>query len=101
MRGRIETPARLSAGALWIGTFHGLAHRLLRMHWREAGLDSTSRSSIRTTSKRLIQRVLRDLELDEARWPPRELAWFINANKDEGQAPGRSEDAMAISTARA
>jgi len=88
MRGRIETLLGYPTGALWIGTFHGLAHRLLRMHWREAGLDQHFQILDSDDQQRLIRRVLRDLELDEARWPPRELAWFINANKDEGKRPG-------------
>jgi DNA helicase-2/ATP-dependent DNA helicase PcrA len=88
MRGRIETLLGFPASALWVGTFHGLAHRLLRMHWREAGLDQHFQILDSDDQQRLIKRVLRDLELDEARWPPRELGWFINANKDEGKRPG-------------
>src|SRR5262245_10713201 len=88
MRGRIEGLLGYPAGALWIGTFHGLAHRLLRMHWREAGLDQHFQILDSDDQQRLIKRVLRDLELDEARWPPREIGWFINANKDEGRRAG-------------
>jgi DNA helicase-2/ATP-dependent DNA helicase PcrA len=88
MRGRIESLLGFPAGALWVGTFHGLAHRLLRLHWREAGLDQHFQILDADDQQRLVRRVLRDLELDEARWPPREIVWFINTNKDDGRRPG-------------
>jgi DNA helicase-2/ATP-dependent DNA helicase PcrA len=84
MRGRIETLLGFPGGALWIGTFHGLTHRLLRRHWREAGLPQSFQILDSEDQQRLLRKVLKALELDETRWVPREIQWFINAQKDEG-----------------
>jgi len=93
MRGRIETLLRFPGGALWIGTFHGLAHRLLRLHWREAGLPQGFQILDSEDQARLMRKVLKALDLDEARWVPREILWFINAQKDEGLRPKHIKDA--------
>jgi DNA helicase-2/ATP-dependent DNA helicase PcrA len=84
MRGRIETLLGIPGGAMWIGTFHGLAHRLLRRHWREAGLTQAFQILDSEDQSRMLRKVLKALELDETRWVPREILWFINAQKDEG-----------------
>ncbi len=84
MRGRIESLLHLPTASLWIGTFHGLAHRLLRRHWREAGLEQSFQIMDSDDQTRLLKRVLKVLNLDETRWVPREISWFINAQKDEG-----------------
>jgi DNA helicase II / ATP-dependent DNA helicase PcrA len=93
MRGRIETLLGYPGGALWIGTFHGLAHRLLRLHWREAGLPQGFQILDSEDQTRLLRKVLKALDLDEARWVPREILWFINAQKDEGLRPKHIKDA--------
>jgi DNA helicase II / ATP-dependent DNA helicase PcrA len=87
MRGRIETLLGQPVSGLWVGTFHGLAHRLLRQHWQEAKLPQGFQILDSDDQLRLIRRVLRALEMDEARWPPRQAQWFINARKDEGRRP--------------
>ncbi len=84
MRRRIEELLGHPGGALWIGTFHGLAHRLLRLHWREAGLPQSFQIIDAEDQARLLRKVLKAMELDETRWVPREILWFINAQKDEG-----------------
>jgi len=84
MRGRIEALLGMPVNHLWIGTFHGLAHRLLRRHWREAGLPQNFQIIDSDDQQRLIKRLLRNLELDDSRWVPREIQYFINAQKDEG-----------------
>ncbi len=84
MRGRVEALLDLPASGMWIGTFHGLAHRLLRTHWQEAGLPQAFQILDSDDQLRVVRRVLRGLELDEARWPPRQAQWYINARKDEG-----------------
>ena len=84
MRGRIETLLGIPGGGMWIGTFHGLTHRLLRLHWREAGLPQTFQIIDSEDQARLLRKVLKALDLDETRWVPREIQWFINAQKDEG-----------------
>lgn len=92
MRRRIEQLLRYPAKGLWIGTFHGLSHRLLRAHWREAGLPQSFQILDSEDQYRLIKRVLKNLELDEAYWPPRRLQWFINAQKEEGRRPQQFGD---------
>src|SRR6201992_2613164 len=92
MRARIETLLGVPSGAMWIGTFHGLAHRLLRIHWREAGLPQTFQILDSEDQARLLRRVLKALDLDETRWVPREILWFINAQKDEGHRPKHIKD---------
>ncbi|WP_159017064.1 DNA helicase II [Cognatiluteimonas profundi] len=72
---------------LWIGTFHGLAHRLLRLHWQDAGLPEGFQVLDSDDQLRLVKRVVQQLEIDEARFPPRQIAWWINAQKDEGRRP--------------
>ncbi len=92
MRGRIEELLGMPATGLWVGTFHGLAHRLLRIHWREAGLAQDFQILDSEDQQRLIKRVLRTLEVDESRYAPREVQWFINGRKDEGLRPEHLAD---------
>jgi len=87
MRSRIEQLLQMPVGGMWVGTFHSLAHRLLRLHWQDAGLPQNFQILDSEDQYRAIRRVLRSLELDESRWPPRQAQWFINARKDEGQRP--------------
>jgi len=84
MRGRIEHMLQLPTHGMWVGTFHGLAHRLLKMHWREARLPQNFQILDSDDQLRLVKRVCRELELDESRWPPKQAQWYINAQKDEG-----------------
>jgi len=92
MRGRIESLLNMPVSHLWIGTFHGLAHRLLRRHWREAGLPQNFQIIDSDDQIRLIKRLLRSLEVDDSRWVPREIQYFINAQKDEGLRPQHLDD---------
>jgi DNA helicase-2/ATP-dependent DNA helicase PcrA len=87
MRDRIEALLGMPTRHLWIGTFHGLAHRLLRIHWREAGLAEGFQIMDSDDQHRMIRRLLKMLELDENVWAPKDLQWFINAQKDEGLRP--------------
>ena len=84
MRNRVEDLLKISAKPMWIGTFHGLAHRLLRRHWHDAKLPQSFQVIDSDDQYRLIKRLLKSLNLDEAKWPPRQVQWFINAQKDEG-----------------
>jgi DNA helicase-2/ATP-dependent DNA helicase PcrA len=84
MRGRIESLLGVTSSPLWIGTFHGLAHRLLRLHWREANLPQAFQIIDSEDQLRAIRKLVKGLNLDEARWVPKEIMWFINARKDEG-----------------
>jgi DNA helicase-2/ATP-dependent DNA helicase PcrA len=85
MRARTQALVGEGQRGLTIGTFHGIAHRLLRRHWREAGLPETFQILDSDDQQRLIKRTIQGLGIDEARFPPRQAAWFINSAKDEGK----------------
>ncbi len=87
MRSRVESLLGISASAMWVGTFHGLAHRMLRLHYEAAGLPQNFQILDSDDQLRMVKRVVRQLELDEGRWPPKQAQWFINHNKDEGLRP--------------
>ncbi|RIA19332.1 DNA helicase-2/ATP-dependent DNA helicase PcrA [Ectopseudomonas oleovorans] len=87
MRHRIEDMLGQNPAGMWVGTFHGLAHRLLRAHWQEAKLAENFQILDSDDQQRLIKRVIRDLGLDEQRWPAKQAQWFINEQKDEGIRP--------------
>ena len=70
MRGRIEGMLGMPVGGMWVGTFHGLAHRLLRAHYRDVGLPQTFQILDSEDQYRLIRRVLKAMNLDEAQWAP-------------------------------
>ena len=92
MRSRIERLLGMPGASLWSGTFHGIAHRLLRIHWREANLTQGFQILDSEDQQRLIRKILKAAELDESRWAPREVQWFINNNKDEGRRPQHLKD---------
>ena len=73
MRGRIEQLLGVPTGALWVGTFHGIAHRLLRAHWEKAGLSQGFQILDSEDQRRALRRVIRGMGLDESRWQPKEL----------------------------
>ena len=88
MRARIEHTVGVSLNNLWMGTFHGLSHRMLRAHYQEAGLPQGFQIIDSDDQYRLVRRVLKALNLDEKHWAPKQVQWFINGCKDEGQRPG-------------
>ena len=100
MRSRAEALVATPPRAMWVGTFHGIAHRLLRMHWRDAGLPENFQIIDADDQLRLVKRVLRSQDLDEQRWPARSAAGFINAQKEEGHrardvpAEGRTAETL-------
>ena len=100
MRSRIESILERPVGGMWVGTFHGLAHRLLRAHWRDADLPESFQILDSDDQLRCIRRVLRDLDVDEQRWPPRQVQGFINARKDEGLRAEHIEDHDDVRAAR-
>lgn len=87
MRHRVEKLQGMPVAGMWVGTFHGLAHRLLRNHWKEARLPQSFQILDSDDQYRMIRRILKTLELDEAKWPPKQAQAFINARKDEGKRP--------------
>jgi len=83
MRGRIEDIVQEEMGNFWCGTFHGISHRLLRTHWEEAGLRKEFSILDSEDQHRVIKRVVKSMGLDDTKWPPRQIQWFINKQKDE------------------
>lgn len=84
LRARTESLLNISARSMWVGTFHSLAHRLLRMHWAEAKLPQNFQILDSDDQIRLLKRIMKTLDIDEKKWPARQAAWFINGQKDEG-----------------
>ncbi|MEM7465823.1 MAG: DNA helicase II [Pseudomonadota bacterium] len=92
MRGRIESLLKRPVGGMWVGTFHGIAHRLLRAHYQEADLPEQFQIIDSDDQLRVIKRTLRGMNLDESEWPAKECQWFIGAQKDEGLRPDHIDD---------
>ncbi len=84
MRFRIEEMMHIPSRGLWFGTFHGIAHRLLRAHWKDAGLPENFQVLDSDDQLRLIKRVMREAQIDESQFPPKQAQWFISSQKDEG-----------------
>ena len=91
MKGRIESLLGLEVTDFWCGTFHGIAHRLLRRHWEEAGLRKEFAILDSEDQYRVIKRVCKSMGLDESKWPARQIQWYINKEKDECRRANQSE----------
>ncbi len=91
MRHRIENLIGTSQGGMWIGTFHGLAHRLLRAHHLDANLPQDFQILDSEDQHRLLKRIIKAMNLDDKQWPARQGMWYINGKKDEGLRPQNIE----------
>ncbi|WP_099134227.1 DNA helicase II [Xenorhabdus budapestensis] len=91
MRHRIENLIGTSQGGMWIGTFHSLAHRLLRAHHLDANLPQDFQILDSEDQHRLIKRIVKAMNLDDKQWPARQGMWYINGKKDEGLRPQHIE----------
>ncbi|KID58916.1 DNA-dependent helicase II [Pseudoalteromonas luteoviolacea] len=87
MRTRVEETLQSPVGGMWIGTFHGLSHRILRAHHREANLPESFQILDSDDQQRMIRRLLKAMNIDEKKWPAKQLSWYISARKDEGLRP--------------
>ena len=87
MRARVEALLGNGAGGMWIGTFHGLAHRLLRAHYNDVGLPQDFQVLDSDDQLRLLKRLCKGMNLDEKTFPPKQAQWYINGKKDEGLRP--------------
>jgi DNA helicase-2/ATP-dependent DNA helicase PcrA len=87
MRNRSDALMPHGNRGLTVGTFHGIAHRLLRQHWRDAKLPESFQILDADDQQRLVKKVIVGMGLDEARFPARRASWFINHAKDEGKRP--------------
>jgi DNA helicase-2/ATP-dependent DNA helicase PcrA len=84
---RISAMLPISPRGMWIGTFHGLCNRMLRAHHRDAGLPQLFQILDSQDQLAAVKRVLKSMNVDEDRFPPRQVQWFINDNKEEGLRP--------------
>ena len=85
MRGRVHDLIGDSANGLTMGTFHGIAYRILRQHYQEAGLPQSFQILDSDDQKRVVKRLLKAMELDENKWPVKQVMSFINGEKEEGR----------------
>ena len=85
MRGRIENILGEQLNQMWCGTFHSLFHRMLRRHSEEAGLNKSFSILDSEDQNRVIKRVIKSLDLDDATWQPSQAQWFINNQKEEAR----------------
>jgi DNA helicase-2/ATP-dependent DNA helicase PcrA len=84
MTARLSSLVPINVRGMWIGTFHGLCNRLLRAHYREAGLPQTFQILDSADQLAMVKRLLKNLNVDDEKYPPRELCHFINAHKEQG-----------------
>lgn len=84
MRQRVEELLEISTRSMWIGTFHGLAHRLLRQHAKQAKLPETFQVMDSDDQLRIVKRLLKSLNIDDTKWPAKQVQGFINGQKEEG-----------------
>lgn len=87
MKSRLSTLLACPSQGLWVGTFHGLCHRLLRRHYQEARLPEQFHILDSDDQARVIKRVIASLNLDIEQWPVKQAQSFINGKKDEGLRP--------------
>ena len=91
MTARLAALVPINTRGMWIGTFHGLCNRLLRAHYREAGLPQTFQILDSADQLAMVKRLLKNLNVDDEKYPPRELCHFINAHKEQGVRAGQAE----------
>ncbi len=92
MRARVEELLNNNLGGMWMGTFHGISHRLLRAHWQEANLKQSFQILDSGDQIRLMKRVIQGLGLDDTKWPAKNACWFISSQKEEGLRPKDMSD---------
>jgi DNA helicase-2/ATP-dependent DNA helicase PcrA len=85
MLNRVAAMLPINPRGMWIGTFHGLCNRLLRAHFREAGLPQVFQILDTQDQQAALKRLMKSMHIDEERYPPRQVQWFINAAKEEGK----------------
>jgi DNA helicase-2/ATP-dependent DNA helicase PcrA len=91
MQTRLAGMLPINVKGMWIGTFHGLCNRLLRAHYRDAGLPQLFQILDSADQQSAVKRLLKSLNVDDEKFPPRELCHFINAQKEQGLRPAAVE----------
>ncbi|WP_151449069.1 UvrD-helicase domain-containing protein [Lacisediminimonas profundi] len=84
MMSRLSAMLPINTRGMWIGTFHGICNRLLRAHYRDAALPQTFQILDSQDQLSAIKRLLKSLNVDDEKYPPRNLMYFINSAKDQG-----------------
>jgi DNA helicase II / ATP-dependent DNA helicase PcrA len=84
---RVSAMLPISTRGMWVGTFHGLCNRMLRTHYRDAGLPQAFQILDSSDQLAMVRRVLKSLNVDEDRFQPKQVQWFINDHKEEGARP--------------
>ena len=92
MRGRLADLVTVPTRTMWVGTFHGIAHRMLRLHFKEARLPQTFQILDSDDQSRMVKRLCKQIELPEDRFPPKMVTGWINAQKEEGRRPHHMQD---------
>ncbi|EIT71819.1 UvrD-helicase domain-containing protein [Hydrocarboniphaga effusa] len=92
MRGRIEQLLTTPVRQLWVGTFHGIAHRMLRLHWKEAKLRQDFQILDADDQQRMVKRLIKQLDLPDDQWPHKMVTHWINSQKEEGRRPHHFDD---------
>jgi len=82
-----ENHKHVNTRNMWVGTFHGIAHRILKAHWQDANLPQNFQILDSDDQLRLIKRVYANLNLSDEKWPFKQAQWYINGQKDEGLRP--------------
>ncbi len=94
---RISAMLPINTRGMWVGTFHGLCNRMLRAHYRDAGLPQLFQILDSQDQLALIKRLMKAANVDEDKFPPRQVAWYVNSHKDEGKRPVDAEEYDAFS----
>jgi DNA helicase-2/ATP-dependent DNA helicase PcrA len=87
MNTRLSAMLPYNVRGMWIGTFHGLCNRLLRAHHQAAGLPATFQILDTQDQLSAIKRLCKQYNVDDERFPPKQLGWFIAGCKEEGMRP--------------
>lgn len=84
MQVRVASLLPIDTRSMWVGTFHGLCHRLLRAHFRDASLPQGFQILDTADQLSLIKRLLKANQIDDEKFTPRDVQRFINSAKEEG-----------------
>ena len=94
MRKRVEQMLGIAISGMWLGTFHSLMHRFLRIHWQEANLNQDFQIIDAEDQYRLIRRIQKEMNLDEENWPVKQSQAFINKNEENALRANKLDGAM-------
>lgn len=84
---RISSMLPINTRSMWVGTFHGLCNRMLRAHWKEAGLPQAFQILDMQDQLSAIKRMYKVLGIDAEKFPPKQLSYFVGSAKDQGLRP--------------